>query len=72
MQNLTSYLLKRTKHRPLIGVICGSGMGGLADMLEDKESFPYHEIPGFPTSTGKIILISEEVNLLFLFHKKAS
>lgn len=51
MQNLTSYLLKRTKHRPLIGVICGSGMGGLADMLEDKESFPYHEIPGFPTST---------------------
>lgn len=51
IQNMTSYLLKRTKHRPLVGVICGSGMGGLADMLEDKESFPYREIPGFPTST---------------------
>ncbi|GFQ66317.1 purine nucleoside phosphorylase [Trichonephila clavata] len=51
MESLTNYLLKRTKHRPMVGVICGSGMGGLADMLEDKESFPYHEIPGFPTST---------------------
>ncbi|XP_071038038.1 purine nucleoside phosphorylase isoform X3 [Parasteatoda tepidariorum] len=51
MESLTNYLLERTKHRPLVGVICGSGMGGLADMLEDSESFPYNEIPGFPTST---------------------
>ncbi|XP_054710430.1 LOW QUALITY PROTEIN: purine nucleoside phosphorylase-like [Uloborus diversus] len=51
MQSLTQYLLDRTKHRPSVGVICGSGMGGLADMLEDNESFAYNEIPGFPTST---------------------
>lgn len=45
------YLLERTKHRPVIGIICGSGLGGLAELLKDKDCFPYEEIPNFPTST---------------------
>lgn len=45
------YLLERTKHRPLIGIICGSGLGGLAELLKDRDCFPYEEIPNFPTST---------------------
>lgn len=51
IQEMTQFLLKRTKHRPMVGIICGSGMGGLADMLEDKEMFAYSDIPNFPTST---------------------
>jgi len=46
-----NYLLERTKHRPTIGIICGSGLGSLADQLKERESFPYEEIPNFPVST---------------------
>ncbi|XP_065572394.1 purine nucleoside phosphorylase-like isoform X2 [Artemia franciscana] len=45
------FLLARTKHRPKIGIICGSGLGGLAELLKDKDEFQYEEIPNFPVST---------------------
>jgi inosine/guanosine/xanthosine phosphorylase family protein len=33
------------------GVVLGSGLGGLADALDDPVAVPYAEIPGFPPST---------------------
>ncbi|XP_029009066.1 purine nucleoside phosphorylase 6 [Betta splendens] len=45
------WLLNHTKHRPKVAIICGSGLGGLADLLENKTVFPYKDIPRFPTST---------------------
>merc|ERR1711963_467154 len=45
------YLLKNTKHRPKIAIICGSGLAGLADLLENADIFPYSDIPHFPVST---------------------
>ncbi|XP_061403648.1 purine nucleoside phosphorylase-like isoform X1 [Lethenteron reissneri] len=45
------WLLSKTKHRPKVGMVLGSGLGGLADMLEDQQSFPYSDIPNFPQST---------------------
>ena len=33
-------------------VICGSGLGDLADAVEQPDVFEYHDIPGFPISTG--------------------
>ncbi len=36
---------------PRLGIVLGSGLGGLADLLEDAAAIPYAEIPGFPTST---------------------
>lgn len=51
IEEIANYLLERTKYRPKIGVICGSGLGHLADTLVDPESFPYEEIPNFPVST---------------------
>jgi xanthosine phosphorylase len=33
---------------PALGVILGSGLGALADRLEDPVSIPYGELPGFP------------------------
>ncbi|XP_050711955.1 purine nucleoside phosphorylase-like isoform X1 [Eriocheir sinensis] len=45
------YLLAKTRHRPKIGVICGSGLGGLAEQLEESDEFPYETIPNFPVST---------------------
>nr|CAI5844293.1 unnamed protein product [Callosobruchus analis] len=46
--------------KPLVGIICGSGLGPLADKLQDKVEVPYEDIPLFPTSTvaghgGKLV-----------------
>lgn len=37
--------------QPSIGLVLGSGLGGLADTLEDRTVIPYGEIPGWPQST---------------------
>jgi purine-nucleoside phosphorylase len=37
-------------HRPLVGVVLGSGLGAFADALTGP-SIPFHEIPHFPVST---------------------
>lgn len=41
----------RTAHRPKIGLILGSGLGGLADLIEMADSVPYQDIPLWPQST---------------------
>jgi xanthosine phosphorylase len=33
---------------PRLGIVLGSGLGGLTDALEDTLSVPYGELPGFP------------------------
>jgi purine-nucleoside phosphorylase len=53
IDQMAKFILARTGQRPQIGVVCGSGLGGLADLLTDSDVFPYGEIPGFPTSEGK-------------------
>ncbi|KAM9718387.1 purine nucleoside phosphorylase 5a [Menidia menidia] len=45
------WLLAQTDVRPLVGIVCGSGLGGLADMLKDQVAFNYRDIPNFPQST---------------------
>lgn len=44
------YIRERINEAPLIGVILGSGLGGLVDIMEEKMVIPYKEIPGFPQS----------------------
>lgn len=41
-------------HNVELGVICGSGLGGLVDTIDQttKVEFLYGDIPGFVTSTG--------------------
>jgi len=38
--------------QPLVGIILGSGLGKLADEIQDPIVIPYKEIPGFPVSTA--------------------
>lgn len=45
-------ILQRTKLRPRIGLVLGSGLGGFADSLTDAVRIPYAEIPEFPLSTA--------------------
>ncbi len=48
---VADYLLRATKYRPVIGIICGSGLSGLSKSLENPVSIHYHDIPGFPEAT---------------------
>src|SRR5690554_3393017 len=41
----------KTNLQPRVGLVLGSGLGGLADTLTDRVAIPYADIPGFPTST---------------------
>lgn len=42
---------ERLAIQPRIGVILGSGLGGIAQLIEPAVRIPYREIPGFPGST---------------------
>lgn len=38
--------------KPLAGIVLGSGLGQLADDIQDAVAIPYSAIPGFPVSTA--------------------
>ena len=38
--------------KPFAGIVLGSGLGKLADKIENPVVIPYREIPGFPVSTA--------------------
>ena len=38
--------------KPVAGIVLGSGLGKLAEHIENKIVIPYKEIPGFPVSTA--------------------
>lgn len=47
--------------QPEVGIILGTGLGGLADQITTEASVPYETIPGFPLSTveshaGRLLL----------------
>lgn len=53
IRTAASYVSERLGGRtPLAGIILGSGLGKLADRIEDQTVIPYREIPGFPTTTA--------------------
>ncbi|WP_409306038.1 purine-nucleoside phosphorylase [Peribacillus sp. SCS-155] len=61
IENAASFIEKKLKGRPEIGLILGSGLGILADEIENAVYIPYEEIPEFPVSTveghaGRLVL----------------
>ena len=60
IQATSNFLKDRTDFNPEIGIILGTGLGGLVDEINISHSISYEEIPNFPTSTveghkGKLI-----------------
>lgn len=41
------HIRSKTKFEPHIGIILGSGLGGLADLVKPEAALPYGDIPGF-------------------------
>jgi len=55
-------LLPSSLHTPKVAIVCGSGLGGLADTLNPtpRIATPYAEIPGFAVSTGRSLIVQEQ------------
>ena len=51
-QEAAAYLENRIRRQPKIAIILGSGLGSLADQIEDPIVVPYVEIPHFVRSTA--------------------
>src|SRR5690625_2027868 len=51
IQDATNYIRTHTSITPVVGLILGSGLGQLADDIEDKVVISYQDIPHFPQST---------------------
>lgn len=44
--------LLQINERPEIGIICGSGLGKMADLIEVQAILPYSKVPNFPSTKG--------------------
>lgn len=51
IQEAAAYIRSKSDITPEIGLILGSGLGILADLIEEGVSIAYNEIPHFPVST---------------------
>jgi purine-nucleoside phosphorylase len=45
------YLQSRVSSKPEVGIILGTGLGGLVNEINIQHTFPYEFIPNFPVST---------------------
>jgi purine-nucleoside phosphorylase len=51
IQNASQMIQSKWSVRPQVGIILGTGLGGLAEDVEADARIPYEEIPHFPHST---------------------
>ena len=51
-ERAAKFILSKTKLRPKIALVLGSGLGAFADELTDATRIPYQKIPNFPRSTA--------------------
>ena len=61
IQDAAGVVHRRTRLRPDVAIVLGTGLGGLASEIEVEATIPYEEIPGFPLSTveshaGRLLL----------------
>ena len=60
IKNTARFIKEKTNFSPEIGIILGTGLGGLVNEIKTEHVIPYEEIPDFPVSTveghiGKLI-----------------
>ena len=48
---IAEHIKTKISFSPKIGIVLGTGLGGLCEAIESKTSISYKDIPGFPTST---------------------
>jgi purine-nucleoside phosphorylase len=61
LQEIVAFLRNIVPTKPEIAIICGSGLGSLAELIINKIVIPYSDIPHFPRST----VVGHRSNLVF-------
>ncbi|MFQ5599891.1 MAG: purine-nucleoside phosphorylase [Candidatus Krumholzibacteriia bacterium] len=61
IQETSAFLRKQVSVSPRFGLILGTGLGNLAEQIEDAQAIPFREIPHFVPSTSE----SHAGNLVF-------
>ena len=61
IEEAVTYIAKNTRLKPEVGIILGTGLGGLANDIDIETTLSYKNIPHFPISTvetheGKLLL----------------
>lgn len=51
LKETAEYLRQKIHKQPYIAVVLGSGLGNLANFMENRLEIPYDEIPNFPRTT---------------------
>ena len=51
IKNTANFIKEKTNFSPEVGIILGTGLGGLVSEIEIQHSLAYNEIPNFPVST---------------------
>ncbi|HNT53918.1 MAG TPA: purine-nucleoside phosphorylase [Anaerolineaceae bacterium] len=64
-------ITRRTQRQPTVGIILGSGLGGLADAVESPDSIPFSDITYWPVSTiaghsGRVLVGQLEGKTVFM------
>ena len=52
IEEAASHIRDRWSGKPRVGIVLGTGLGGLASRIEEATSIDYEEIPHFPRSTA--------------------
>lgn len=51
IKETAKFLQEKTNFNPTVGIILGTGLGGLVNEIETVHKIPYENIPNFPVST---------------------
>ncbi len=60
IQATAAFIQQKIQNQPKVGIILGSGLGGLIDIIEKETELQYSQIPNFPVATveghdGKLV-----------------
>ena len=61
IDRIAGVIRTKSKYQPRLGLILGTGLGGLADAIQQPAIIPYSDLPGWPVSTvqghaGRLVL----------------
>ena len=62
------FLRERFTRAPHAILVLGSGLGGLADEIEDAVAIPFYQSPGFPRRTDRVVLNNEVAGIVRVEH----
>lgn len=76
IDSTVNYIKSKTAYQPKVAIILGSGLGGLADAIEEADIIPTADIPHWPVSTvqghaGRLVIGKLEGQVVLVLQGRA-